>query len=84
MNSDFITDQATREPPFCHSYTFFGVWPKDHYMTLQRFTMGCMPGLPKLVHSTVAMLRFPGVVAVPRPLLHHVGLRERPCHFPLI
>jgi hypothetical protein len=26
--------------PFCHSYTSFGVWPSDHYMPLQRFTMG--------------------------------------------
>jgi hypothetical protein len=48
--------------PFCHSYTFFGAWPKDHYMPLQRFTMGRMLGLAKVVHSTIAMLRFPGVV----------------------
>jgi hypothetical protein len=34
---------------FCHSYTFFGVCPKDHYMPLQRFTMGRMPGLAKIV-----------------------------------
>jgi hypothetical protein len=26
-------------------YTFFGVWPRDHYMPLQKFTMGRMPGL---------------------------------------
>jgi hypothetical protein len=37
------------KPPFCHSYTFFGVWPRDHYMILQRFTMGRMPGLAKVV-----------------------------------
>jgi hypothetical protein len=24
--------------PFCHSYTSFGVWPRDHYMPLQRAT----------------------------------------------
>jgi hypothetical protein len=24
--------------PFCHSYTSFGVWPRDHYMSLQRAT----------------------------------------------
>jgi hypothetical protein len=31
-------------------------------MPLQRFTMGHMPGLAKVVCSTIAMLRFPGVV----------------------
>jgi hypothetical protein len=50
------------QPPFCHSYTLFGVWPRDHYMPLQRFTMGRMPGLAKVVYGTIAMLRFPGVV----------------------
>jgi hypothetical protein len=48
--------------PFCHSYTSFGVWPRDDYMPLQRFTMGRMSGLAKVVHGTIAMLRFPGVV----------------------
>jgi hypothetical protein len=43
-------------------YTSFGVWHRDYYMLLQRFTMGCIPGLAKAVHSTIAMLRFPGVV----------------------
>jgi hypothetical protein len=37
------------KPPFCHSYTSFGVWPRDHYMSLQRFTMSRMPGLAKVV-----------------------------------
>jgi hypothetical protein len=46
------------KPPFYHSYTSFGVWPRDHYMSLQRFTMSRMPGLAKVVHSTIAMLRF--------------------------
>jgi hypothetical protein len=31
-------------------------------MSLQRITMGRMPGLAKVVCSTIAMLRFPGVV----------------------
>jgi hypothetical protein len=31
-------------------------------MSLQRFTMGHMLGLARVVHSTIAMLRFPGVV----------------------
>jgi hypothetical protein len=34
-------------------------------MALQRFTMGRMLGLAKVVHSTIALLRFPGVVTVP-------------------
>jgi hypothetical protein len=37
------------KPPFCHSYTSSGAWPRDHYMPLQRFTMGRMPGLAKVV-----------------------------------
>jgi hypothetical protein len=35
--------------PFYHSYTSFGVWPRDHCMSLQRFTMGRMLGLAKVV-----------------------------------
>jgi hypothetical protein len=50
------------KPPFCHSYTSFGAWPRDHYMPLQRFTMGHMSGLVKVVRGTIAMLRFPRVV----------------------
>jgi hypothetical protein len=34
---------------FYHSYTFIGVWPKDHYIPLQRFTIGRMSGLAKVV-----------------------------------
>jgi hypothetical protein len=45
-------------------------------MPLQRFTMGCMPSLAKVVRSTIALLRFSGVVTVPRPFLHHVSLGE--------
>jgi hypothetical protein len=37
------------KPPFCHSYTSFGVWPRDHYMALQRFGMGRMPSLANVV-----------------------------------
>jgi hypothetical protein len=43
-------------------YTSFGVWPRDHYMPLQRFTVGHMPVLAKVVHSTITMLRFSVVV----------------------
>jgi hypothetical protein len=45
-------------------------------MPLQRFTMGRMLGLVKVVRSTIALLRFPRVVTVPRPLLHRVSLGE--------
>jgi hypothetical protein len=31
-------------------------------MSLQKFTMGHMSGLTKVVHSTIEMLRFPKVV----------------------
>jgi hypothetical protein len=50
------------KPSFYHSYTSFGVWPRDHYMLLQRFTMGRMPDLAKVPRGTIAMLRFLGVV----------------------
>jgi hypothetical protein len=45
---------------FYHSYTSVVVWSRDHYMTLQRFTMGQMSGLAKIVHSTIAILKFLG------------------------
>jgi hypothetical protein len=64
------------KPHFYHSYTSFGVWPRDHYIPLQRFTMGRMPSFAKVIRSTIALLRFPRVDAVPRPLLHHVSLGE--------
>jgi hypothetical protein len=47
---------------FAILHTVFGVWFRDHYMPLQMFTMGHMPGLAKVVRGTIAMLRFPGVV----------------------
>jgi hypothetical protein len=37
------------EPPFCHSYTYFGARPRDRNVLLQRFTMDCMPGLAQVV-----------------------------------
>jgi hypothetical protein len=76
MRSDFIASRATREPLFAILYTSFGVWPSDHYMPLQRSTMGHMLGFAKVVHSTIALLRFLGVVTVPWPLLHRVSLGE--------
>jgi hypothetical protein len=50
------------KPPFFHSHTSFGAWSRDHYMPLQRFMMGRMIGLAKVVRDPIAMLRFPGVV----------------------
>jgi hypothetical protein len=47
--------EQLEKPPFCHSYTSFGVWPRDHYISLQRFTMGHMPGLAKVVHDTIVL-----------------------------
>jgi hypothetical protein len=41
-------------------------------MPLQRFTIGCMPSFAKVVHSTIPLLRIPGVVIVP----HRVSLGE--------
>jgi hypothetical protein len=55
------------KPPFCHSYTSFGAWPRDHYMLLQRSTTG--------VHQ--ALLRIPSK----GPLLHHVvQVDHKVCH----
>jgi hypothetical protein len=48
-SSDFIAAKRLEKPPFCHSYTSFGVWLRDHYMPLQRFAMGRMPGIAKVV-----------------------------------
>jgi hypothetical protein len=48
------------KPPFCHSYTSFVVWPRDHYMLLQRFTLGRMPGLAKVVVVPYQCLGFLG------------------------
>jgi hypothetical protein len=43
------TAKRVEKSPFCHSYTSFGAWPRDHYMPLQRFTMGRMSGLANVV-----------------------------------
>jgi hypothetical protein len=46
-------------------------------MPLQWFS-GHMPSFAKAVcrYSTIALLGFPGVVTVPRPLLHRVSLGD--------
>jgi hypothetical protein len=43
---------VTIETSFCHSYTSFGVWPRDHYMLLQRPTTGVCHALLRFPHST--------------------------------
>jgi hypothetical protein len=53
------------KPPFYHSYTSLGVWSRDHYMLLQRFTMGRIPSFAKVVRSTIVLLTLFGVVVVP-------------------
>jgi hypothetical protein len=58
------------KPPFCHSYTSFGAWPRYHYMLLQKFTIGRMPGLAKVSqgsHDTMTPLAScePGWVTTP-------------------
>jgi hypothetical protein len=49
------------KPPFCHSYTSFGVWPKDHYMLLQRSTTGVCYALIQFLDkwSLLIVLMFP-------------------------
>jgi hypothetical protein len=44
-----------------HNHTSFGVRPGDHYMPLERFTLGSMTYLAKLSPQ--------------RPLLHHMVYR---------
>jgi hypothetical protein len=70
------------KPSFYHSYTSFGVWPRDHYMPLQRLDcMSCFTiGFPLL--GTTEYPQAPFVVAkvfpywvqqnTLRPLLHLV------------
>jgi hypothetical protein len=69
-------DERLENLLFAIFYTSFGVWPRDHYMQLQRVTIGRMLGFAKVVCGTIVFLRFPGVNAVPRLLLHHVSLGE--------
>jgi hypothetical protein len=57
--------------PFCHSYTSFGVWPRDHYMPLQRPTTGvCHALLWFFTHSGLACSA--EVSRTQWTLLHHV------------
>jgi hypothetical protein len=51
-------------------------------MLLQRFTMGHMPGLAKVVRGTITMLRFPGVVHGTTTPLAPCGLERRTMKLP--
>jgi hypothetical protein len=42
-----------KEPPLCHWYTSFGVWPRDHYMSLQRSTPVSLSSIPKVFSQRV-------------------------------
>jgi hypothetical protein len=42
-----------KKPPFCHSYTSFGVCPRDHYMSLQRSTTRVCNALLQISEQTV-------------------------------
>ena len=50
---------------FAILYTSFGVWPRDHYMPLQRFTTGLSHALLQFPEQTapLAVLRFPAQTA---------------------
>jgi hypothetical protein len=45
MHSDFITRRWLENLISAILYTFFGVWPRDHYMPLRRLTPAHMPCL---------------------------------------
>jgi hypothetical protein len=45
--------ERLQKPPFCHSYTSFGAWPRDHYMLLQTSTTGVCHALLRFPEQTV-------------------------------
>jgi hypothetical protein len=45
--------ERLEKPPFFHSYTSFGIWPRDHYMSLQRSTTGVCHALLWFPEETV-------------------------------
>jgi hypothetical protein len=47
------------KPPFCHSYTSIGAWPRDHYMPLQRTATEVHHALLRILQqrALVAVLR---------------------------
>jgi hypothetical protein len=61
--------ERLEKPLFCHSYIFFVVWPRDHYVPLQRLTLDRMSyfaiGFPLL--GTTGYPQDPFVVAKDSP-----------------
>jgi hypothetical protein len=74
--SDFITFQRLENLHVAmlakRNHTFFGVRPGDHYMPLQRFTLGSMTCLAKISHRGHSCI---AKVSPQRPLLHHAVYR---------
>jgi hypothetical protein len=68
---------VTIETSFCHDYTSLGVWPRDHYMLLERSTTGVCHTLLWFPGQIVPACSFPQK----RPLLHHVvQTGHKVCH----
>jgi hypothetical protein len=63
--------ERLEKPLFCHSYTSFGVWSRDHYTSLQRSTAGVCHAFLQFFEPTalLVVLSFPAQTS----LLHHVG-----------
>jgi hypothetical protein len=40
------------KPHFCHDYTSLGIWPRDHYMPLQKSTIGVCHALVRFPEQT--------------------------------
>jgi hypothetical protein len=59
-----------------HIYLFKQIIPNVFILFKKSGCYSHMPGFAKVVCGTIALLRFFGVVVVPRPLLHHVSLSE--------
>jgi hypothetical protein len=58
MSSDFITRQRLEKSLFCHVYTSFGVWLRDHYKAFQWLPPTC--NVPTEISSEVlAMTKLP-------------------------
>jgi hypothetical protein len=47
------------KPTFCHSYTSFGAWPRDHYMPLQMSTI-------RVCHALLQIPQQRALLAMPR------------------
>jgi hypothetical protein len=78
--SDFIVDQVTRKPPFCHSLHFLWCMAQRslHAVTnIYYRSMSCFATV-SLTQASLAMLRFP----LPEPLLHHVDNMLNTVSFP--